>query len=232
MKKYLLLASFSLIGMCQVAAAQMLIPTVTRIQDFFVQESNGIDAGVQPKLTALGSQASQKVLKMSLRVRIFPLNPGKVRPEISGVRGNCYLFISSTYPAHTSGNSLILMPTSYEWLDASPLEDLIRSGRYWVVLESGEESRSDFFLLDKNHMEDYFSSGMLLVIKPTAQPAKEQIMKAFKNRRRLTEAIELEVAAKIGNLTCYGFKKLTTESDDDYDETIATCLDIAPDSEG
>lgn len=218
--------------MCQGAVAQILIPTVTKIQDFFVQEANGIDAGTQPRLTAIGSQASQKVLRMPLRVRIFPLSPGKDRPEHSGVRGDCYLFISSTYPVQTSGNSLILMPTSYEWLDASPLEDLVRSGRYWVVLESGEEGRSDFFLLDKKHMEDYFSSGMLLVVRPTAQPAKEQIIKAFRNRRKSLEAVELEVATKIGNLTCYGFKKLITESDTDYGERIATCPANSPGTNG
>jgi len=232
MKTSVLIAACALLGLCQAAVAQVPVPTLTKIRDFFIQELSGIDAGMQPRLIALGTPASKKVLGMSLRVRIFSLASGRDRPEFSGTRGHCHLYISSTYPVQMVDSSLVLMPTSYEWLDASPLENAVRSGRYWMVLESGEERESEFFMLHRDHIAAYFDSGMLLEIRPTAHPAKVEIMKAFRLRRTKLEAVELSVAQRIGSLPCYGFKKLIAESDTHYTETIAACPSIAPDGNG
>lgn len=212
-----------MLGFSQSALAQVDLPTVTKIQDFFTQAVAEIEAGVQPRLVSLGTPASQKLLGQALKVRIFSLSAYGNMPEPSGKRGNCELYISSTYPVRVVGNALELMPTSYEWLDASTLEDTIRSGRYLVVLESAADSKSEFLLLDRKQKEAYFGSGMLLVIKPTAKPAKEQIMEAFRVRRKLLETVELEVGKKIGGMTCYGFKKLVADGDADYVEQISAC---------
>nr|WP_315243653.1 hypothetical protein [uncultured Albidiferax sp.] len=231
MKYRTVLGLVALLGYFQPALAQVALPTVTKIQDFFTQAVAEIDAGVQPRLVSLGTPASRKLLAQALKVRIFSLNANKDRPEPSGdERGNCEVFISSTYPVRVVGNTLELMPTSYAWLGGSSIEKTILSGRYWVVLESATDSKDDLLLLDRNQKEAYFNSGMLLVIKPTAEPAKEQIMEAFRVRRQKLEATELEIRKKIGGMTCYGFKKLVADGDTDHVEEIVACTTTA--SEG
>jgi hypothetical protein len=183
-------------------------------------------------LMALGTPGSPLVLGQALKVRIFALGSHGDRPERSGMRGNCDLFVSATYPVRGDGNSLELMPTDYQWLAASTVENTISSGRYLLVLVSAADSKDDFLLLDRKHQDDYFGSGMVLVVKPTGHPAKEQIMEAFKARRRSLESVELEVAQKIGGMTCYGFKKLTAGADGGYLEQVATCAAIKTPNDG
>lgn len=232
MKQIPALGLAALLGFGQPAWAQVPLPTVAKIKDFFTQVVAEVEAGVKPRLVSLGTPASQKVLGQTLKVRVFSLTANRDRPEDSGTRGDCVLFISRTYAVRVDGNSLELMPTTDDWLQASTIENTVSAGRYLVVLESAAESRNDFLLLDRKHQEDYFASGMLLVVKPTKQPAKAQILEAFKARRRALESVELEVARQIGGLTCYGFKRLVAGFEADYNEQLAACTAPLAEREG
>ena len=57
-------------------------------------------------------------------------------------------------------------------------------------------------------------------------------MEAFKARRKSLEAVELEVAQKIGGMTCYGFRKLLASPDGAYIEQVAACKNSTADSHG
>jgi len=223
MKKYQIAFVLQLIGFGFSANAQSDLPTVANIPDFFSQSIFEIKAGAQPILVSRGTPASEKMLQHDLKIRIFSLGSSNTMPSHSAIHEECELYISSTYPVKVVGQTLELMHTSHNWLGASPIEDKVLSGRYWVVLESANESKGDLLLLNKKDKLKYFASGMLLVVNPTGDPAKDQIMEAFKVRRKLLEAIELEIASKIDKLTCFGFKKITAQSGNNYSEEILTC---------
>lgn len=211
------------LGTSGAALAQTPLHTVPRVQDFFSPIATEVDAGTQPRLTLRPTDAANKLLGEPLKVRVFALAAGQDRPSRSGSRGNCDVFVSSTYPVRAVGKTLELMPTSENWLDASTLENLVRSGRFLVVLESASDSHGDFLLLDRDHQNAYFSSGFVLSVKPTAQTPREQILAAFKARRKALEAVELEVVQKLAGLTCFGFKRLVLSQPEELMHLVHTC---------
>jgi len=112
------------------------------------------------------------------------------------------------------------------------MENTVKSGRYWIVLESATDSKNDVLLLHKDHKADYFSSGVLLVVNPTGQITKEQIMNSFKARRMSLEKVELEAIENISGITCYGFKRLVMDAASEYSEQVSDCADQADKSDG
>lgn len=188
--------------------AQTALPTVTNIADFFIPIGSEVEEGTQPKLVSKGSVESKKLLGANLKVRVFTLNPGESLPVAITSHGNCELFFTVTFPVSGAGNSLTLMKTNANWLSVSTIENTVKEGRYWVVLESANDTPDKILLLHKEHRVQYFSSGFLLVVKPRTTVSNEQIVNAFKARRKSLEAAELEASENIGALTCYGFKRL------------------------
>lgn len=196
----------------------------------FLKEAVPISARLEPVVVHSGATPAARAARKQLKqVRMFRLPVGKDRPDPHLSFEDCDIYVTSVIPvpAAVPGDPDEISLGAFrdlEWLDPDPVRNVVRPGRWLVVMEQYEDT-SNVFRLKQNSRETYFSGGWVLILLGVAgrQYTPEDIMRAVANMLTFKD-VEAEARINNSTRTCHVAKATTIADAGVQGVELVACL--------